>query len=349
VSEDLPDIVPGLAALAGADGKVALEAQKAFDVTIDDVTIHVEYSAGTTPTVFLSTPYLSRPTAAHVGRDRGYRESPTAAIAAARPLAIELCLESDLDRDAKARGVTRELQTGDAEFDRMIYVDSPAPDEVLASVFAGRALREACRTLLDDGFLEIWIDDERGEITTRRGLSTRARLPADQVIRAFAAIARDVPPLETTGRRSRRAKDLLDGAAAMSVLGVVSLLLVLWGSALEAFVVGGLLGGLLAFWVTGRLFADKRRDVVLAPVASIAFLLGGGVGIWIGGPARLIGWAIRPTIGLAIGAVVGWCVGCGVLASGLRGRSDSHRTRFAAMTVCVSVATLIGALVGYVS
>jgi len=348
VSEDLPDIVPALAALAGPAGEQALAAHRPFDVTIDDVVVHVRYSSGTTPTVFLSTSYPTGTTAPRAGQDRGYRDMPVTSIPAVRPLGVELRLERDDDRRAKERGVSRELQTGDPEFDRLVYVDSPAPDEVLSSVFATRPLRAACRALLEDGFVEIRIDDEHGEITTRRGLSTSARLPAEQVIRAFAAIAREVPPLETTGRRSRRVRDLASGASMICLLAWVWVLTILWGVTILSFVVGGLIAHLVIALGLSRVVGTERFAKVKPQLTTLAWLGGGGLAVWLAGPDEILGWAVTPSIGLAIGALVGWLFGCLLLLRWFRGRSDSHFTQSIVMVLSVSIPAMVGLLAALV-
>jgi hypothetical protein len=117
--EDLPSIVPGLAALAGPEAVEGLERGEAFVVTIDDIPIRVTYTSGTTPTVFLSTPYAPRETPAGA---MGYRDANVGRVKAPPPMFIELIPETEDERRAKREGVSREVQTGDAEFDRAVYV-----------------------------------------------------------------------------------------------------------------------------------------------------------------------------------------------------------------------------------
>lgn len=140
--DDLPSIVPGLAALAGRE--LVEGNREPFVLTIDDVPIRVEYTTGTTPTVWLTTPYAPRAAA------EGYRET-VAPIRAPRPMFIELTSESADDRDAKARGVSREVQTGHAEFDRAVYVNTVSADTVVQRVLASPKLRRAVQLLLADG------------------------------------------------------------------------------------------------------------------------------------------------------------------------------------------------------
>lgn len=145
--EDLPPIVPGLAAMGGAEAEACLARGEAFVVTVDDVDVRVEYTSGTTPTVFLSAPYAPRGGPPTVGA--GYRESGIERIGAPRPLMIELSLEGEDERRAKRTGVSREVQTGDAAFDRGVYVCSSSEDRVVSRVLASARLRAAVRLLLE--------------------------------------------------------------------------------------------------------------------------------------------------------------------------------------------------------
>jgi hypothetical protein len=298
--EDLPPIVPGLAAMGGPAAEACLERGEPFVVTIDDVNVRVEYTGGTTPTVFLSAPYAPRggpPTVA-----AGYRESGIERIAAARPLMIELSLEGEDERRAKRAGVSREVQTGDATFDRGVYVCSSSEDRVVSRVLASPRLRAAVRMLLEDGFGKIEIDDENGNITTQRGISGHARAEAAAVARAFADIARDVPVVDQTGRRRRRTWPiaagigLLFGVPAVVVTAFITapILWVALGCA-----AGGALGAAVAVPIArtqhGRSDSHWRVRAVYFELVSTGVLLGTIAALW---HASAIAWP------LAIGVVI---------------------------------------------
>jgi hypothetical protein len=59
--------------------------------------------------------------------------------------------EDDLDVMAKEREVARELQTGDDEFDRAVYIESDAPDAHLLTMLAAPAVRTAITSLVSRG------------------------------------------------------------------------------------------------------------------------------------------------------------------------------------------------------
>ncbi len=59
--------------------------------------------------------------------------------------------EDDHDQLAKERGIARELQTGDEEFDRAVYIESDAPDAHLQTTLASPAVRAAIVKLTNRG------------------------------------------------------------------------------------------------------------------------------------------------------------------------------------------------------
>jgi len=98
--------------------------------------------------------------------------------------------ERAVDRFGKLLGVNREVQTGDAEFDRQCYVDSPESDEVVKRLLAPPAVRSGISALLKLGF--------------RVQTSTRG-LEAYQVVSAYAKL-RDF----SSGEGAQRLLELAD-------------------------------------------------------------------------------------------------------------------------------------------
>src|SRR6185369_13478406 len=96
-------------------------------------------------TMTLSFPYdaVARPSEGLYRDKRG--------LSALRPLAIELRREGDADVEAKDTGLSVEWQSGDAEFDRDVYVTSPTTDPRVLGAVLGPAARDAVRALLDLG------------------------------------------------------------------------------------------------------------------------------------------------------------------------------------------------------
>lgn len=298
--EDLPPIVPGLAAMGGAEAEACLARGAPFVVAVDDVKVRVEYTSGTTPTVFLSAPYAPRGGPPVVAA--GYRESGIERMAAARPLMIELTLEGEDERRAKGAGVSREVQTGDAAFDRAVYVCSSSEDRVVSRVLASARLRAAVRLLLEDGFGTIEIDDEHGNITAQRGVAGRARAGAAAVARAFADIARDVPVVDQTGRRRRRTGPIAAGIGLLFGVPAVVVAAFITGPALSVALgcaAGGALGAAVAIPIArtqhGRSDSHWRVRAVYFELVSAGVLFGTIAALW---TASAIAWP------LAIGAAV---------------------------------------------
>lgn len=277
---DLPAIVPKLAEFGGEAALNNLARGESFVVEIDDVDVHVSYTAGTTPTVFLSTPYAPR--LKPQLRDAGYRDAPVAApLSVLRPLAIELRAEGERERNAKLDRVTREVQLGDPDFDREVYIITPSDDDTVKRVLESSALREACRTLIADGFLEIIVDDERGEITTRRGLSASAKADAATVARAFATIATEVPLLESAGLRRNWSKLWIAVMAALIILAW-SFLLVAFAIRPFASVLGGIMIGVVSgvcagFVIGGALRGRSDSHILIRVVLLCAASIGSAV------------------------------------------------------------------------
>ena len=69
----------------------------------------------------------------------------------ARRPTIMLHRENIMDHLGKRLALNREFQTGDAEFDAAVNIDTCSPDEDVQRIFADGAFRNAVRKLLDAG------------------------------------------------------------------------------------------------------------------------------------------------------------------------------------------------------
>ena len=163
---------------------------------------------------------------------------------------IVLRAEDALDRGGKALGINRELQLGDAAFDAAVYVESEAPDALVAQVLAAPAARAAAQAL---------VRGPAGEVQLGEGRVT-ARLTADQLagpeaaqsvlasLRALAeamAVPKDMP---TRGELVRRRAVGHIFGIAFAWLVMLALAVVLrppqvlaWGPVFAALGIGGLL------------------------------------------------------------------------------------------------------------
>jgi len=82
----------------------------------------------------------------------GYRDAPVALTRANRPEDIKLRRETRRDRFGKWLKINGEVQTGDPDFDREIYVDSDADAEDVQRTLASGAVRWGARRLIAMGF-----------------------------------------------------------------------------------------------------------------------------------------------------------------------------------------------------
>lgn len=182
-----PTRVVELRALANVEGDV-----NAFTVVQGDVRIEVAYDSGSASSVTLRVSYdaVARAGPAAAGPYRSAKP-----LAAARPLAIVLTPELATHVEAKASGMDVEVQTDDEAFDREVYVDSPAPEDVVRAVL-GPEVRAAVLELFRVRFRHVAIDDATGRVT-----ATCTTFPSTEddtgegvrAAKAFADLARALP------------------------------------------------------------------------------------------------------------------------------------------------------------
>ncbi|MBZ5708892.1 hypothetical protein [Nannocystis pusilla] len=119
---------------------------------------------------------------------------------------IVLRAEDAIDRGGKALGINRELQLGDAAFDAAVYVESEAPDALVAQVLAAPAARAAAQALVRGPAGEVQLGE--GRVTAKL---TAAQLEAPAAapellasLRALAeamAVPKDMPTRAELVRR----------------------------------------------------------------------------------------------------------------------------------------------------
>ena len=104
--------------------------------------------------------------------------------------------ETSLDRVAKVLAINREVQVGDATFDRIVYIDSEVPAAVLRAMFAQEAAKRAVICLLAEGFDEVWIQSAPSLVSAVR-YGRETRVPELDSLRlavtALQAIASAIP------------------------------------------------------------------------------------------------------------------------------------------------------------
>jgi hypothetical protein len=108
--------------------------------------------------------------------------------------------ETDLDAMAKSAGINAELQTGDAAFDRSVFVDSDAPTEMVAALLARPETRRAVMDLVAQGCrLEL---GERGIRTLTSGAPDPTRVR--HTLNSLAIIAAASPTVSDADRKRYR-------------------------------------------------------------------------------------------------------------------------------------------------
>jgi hypothetical protein len=120
-----------------------------FTIALGTHPIKVHYSGGSTESLNVCTQYPV-----------GWYGTP---LTAPRPMAIRLSLEQPFHLTTKSIGLNRELQFGDHEFDRRIYIDSQAPDAAILAALQSQAARIAVVHLCQLG-ASVCLDDADGDI-----------------------------------------------------------------------------------------------------------------------------------------------------------------------------------------
>jgi hypothetical protein len=205
------DLVIGLRKLA----KVSSDSQN-FRFTFDGVEMCVDYVSGSSSRLTVDARYDAVA--------RGPR-----VLRGIRPMSIKLRAEDSSDRAAKAEGISREHQTGDASFDEAIYIDSPTIDAALLDGVLSESVRNAAIDLVRLGFESIVIDDEGGHVTALVSAFGKMRGVTDapgQVARAFAALLSNLPPVAAAhGEHPRRssAPKVLAGLGGIALIVLMPL------------------------------------------------------------------------------------------------------------------------------
>jgi hypothetical protein len=276
----------------------ALPERDAFTLAWRGVAVTVAYTRGSAASLSVRAHYPTVPTGTVL----------TGHLRAVRPMAIELRPERGDDRAAKRTGVSVEAQTGDAEFDATVYVDTPSPPDVARRVLAARALRAAALEVLAVGVSELVLDDDARCVHVR--LATPAHFAAwglepERLLDRVVDLAKHAPPVEALYGSHHSAAPPVSTGALMAVF------------AASAPVAIGSYLSLLPGVCRGPCMAGGCELLVLNDPLC---------------------W--RPhAIGLALG-LAGWVVALLTLGRRLRGRSDSHRARvtFAAASLCAALA-----------
>jgi len=118
---------------------------------------------------------------------------------------IALRAEWDGDRSGKASGVDREVQTGDAEFDASIFIDSEAPDDEILAVLGAQRVRDALRAIVGKTHSHLTFSDEKLSAHGANDNHVALLVPerALQVVDELIGVVRAIPAVHPTGAKPR--------------------------------------------------------------------------------------------------------------------------------------------------
>lgn len=183
-----------------------------FTIVRDGRTIEVIFAPGSTDSLTLK---VRMPTADAETRRifDGYRGGKDPGpVVAPRPLSIKLAREDEDDKKHKADGINREIQTGDPQFDDVVYIDTFAPPDAVRGILASKNARLAAMELLARDCLQFFIDDLDGnismeiiEFTTRSPDQERG----SRLLETLARFANEITPVRASGETPAQDPTLL--------------------------------------------------------------------------------------------------------------------------------------------
>ena len=157
----------------------------------------------------------------------GYRSQAQPRAIDGRPH-LRLRRETWRDRLSKGLRIGRELRTGDAEFDREVYVDSDAPDEDIHAILGDRRIRDAARLSLARGFSEVEIGGKRNHLAAWSRSPRPEHLVPGTISALSDALAAAAPCLpHFSSARARTPPRAERARLVMSVLAGTSILFLL--------------------------------------------------------------------------------------------------------------------------
>jgi hypothetical protein len=145
-------IAPG-GPLAEIVGELGVPQKGLYAFTRHERSFSAKYFAGaknSPPSLTITTPVDE---IGDASSGTAYRETARPHLAM-RP-AITLRQETSFDRWGKRIGLNREVQTGDADLDGAVYIETDAPDADVNTTFADESFRAAVRALLQAGSTRI--------------------------------------------------------------------------------------------------------------------------------------------------------------------------------------------------
>ncbi len=191
----------------------------------------------------------------------------------ARPLpALWIRREIGLDKMSKAIGLGREVQVGDADFDKAVYIVSGSPDAVVGEVLGPSEVRRVVQRVVHHGF-SVFMSQEGLTATALAGFWSNFN-EADLVptLRLLEELAAALPPTDpaiaskllTPPSPTRMVLPVMLASLAVMVLFLVGGSTFVHSPIRDAHVAMGLLGGLVLFPPGVYLAVRKLRNRPLA-------------------------------------------------------------------------------------
>ncbi|MDI1445614.1 hypothetical protein [Polyangium sp. 6x1] len=209
-----------------------------FDIVKDEGRIiHVRFSPGSTDSLDVKTAISEKgatPRFVQAGYRHSRREGP---LLVPRPMTLVLRKETASNRQGKADGVDREIQTGDSDFDDAVFIDTLIGDDLVRAVLASPDARAAILSLLADNCYAIRIDDtSAGNISLDLVEFTRPAPDQERGARIASALARlaaSLPPIRASGEAppADTQSQAATAGCALGLLGLVVTPMVIYGLA----------------------------------------------------------------------------------------------------------------------
>ncbi|MDC3962907.1 hypothetical protein KEG38_54360 [Polyangium jinanense] len=223
-------LVEQLRALAG----VSADTNEFVIVKEEGRTIHVRFSPGSTDSLDVKTLISeqgSSPRFVQAGYRNGRREGP---LLVPRPMNLVLRKETAANRQGKADGVDREIQTDDPAFDDAVFIDTLINDDLVRALLASPDARAAILSLLGDNCAVIRIDDSTAGNISLDLVEFTQPAPDQQrgarIVDALARLAASLPPIRASGEAPP-----VDNQSAAATTGCVFAFLGLIGTPMAVY------------------------------------------------------------------------------------------------------------------
>ncbi len=122
--------------------------------------------------------------------------------------------ETDKDRKGKRFGLNRVIQTGDPYFDKLVHVESRAPDEPIQTVLRSQETRHIIKTLLEQHCKSVGINTSHGDLRSELVVNYRTLIPTNE--ESLPRLAEALHSLFDTVRSLRASLPLFVGDAKVT-------------------------------------------------------------------------------------------------------------------------------------